>query len=399
MPSVMLSGPFSALMTEIGTSGTYRFAQPFRARIETVSTVLKDAGYDVFSAHSADLYGEAPWSDDFVRRDLHWAETCDVQLVLVPTDDDGVMVRSDGTMIELGFAHARDKPIILLSDTLNPGGSSFFFRSFAEKVAIRHIDWNGDFVTELLACLERETGGGERKQHRTRQQRSDVEGVLADLRAETEPHCVSLHGLSLTVLPGVLSPRLSHAPDALIGLWTVPKDARVLDLGCGCGVLGIAALAAGAASLVALDINPQAVANTNLNLRDLDLSDRGEARLSDAFSAVKPGEAFDLILFAAPYWNRKPNNDLDRSCYDDDYTFFQRAIDQAPQLLADGGRIYVIFSDQGDVGRAIRIIEAAGLMIADMQMQRPNKPGGHIRIIWELRCPARSETLGATART
>nr|WP_246788623.1 50S ribosomal protein L11 methyltransferase [Bradyrhizobium sp. CCBAU 53421] len=83
----------------------------------------------------------------------------------------------------------------------------------------------------------------------------------------------------LHILPGVLSPRLSHAPDALISKWHIESGATVLDLGCGSGVLGLAALRAGAEHLVALDINPQAVLTTKLNIERLGHSKQAEARL------------------------------------------------------------------------------------------------------------------------
>jgi predicted nicotinamide N-methyase len=42
---------------------------------------------------------------------------------------------------------------------------------------------------------------------------------------------------------------------------------RILDLGCGSGLVGIAAMAAGASSAVAVDTNPHAVVAARLNAR------------------------------------------------------------------------------------------------------------------------------------
>lgn len=153
-----------------------------------------------------------------------------------------------------------------------------------------------------------------------RHQMSDVDAMIADLRACEHPHDVEVCGMLLHILPGVLSPRLSHAPDALISKWHIQSGATILDLGCGSGVLGLAALRAGAERLVALDINPQAVLTTKTNIERLGYSDHAEVRLSDIYSALQPKETFDLILFAAPYWNRKAKDDLERSCFDEGHS-------------------------------------------------------------------------------
>ncbi|MDI3567380.1 50S ribosomal protein L11 methyltransferase [Bradyrhizobium sp. Arg816] len=65
---------------------------------------------------------------------------------------------------------------------------------------------------------------------------------------------------------------------------------KVLDLGCGSGVLGLAALRAGAGSLVALDVNRQAVLTTKINVEPLGYTDKADARHSDAYYALRSEE-------------------------------------------------------------------------------------------------------------
>ncbi len=378
----MVTGPFSGLMTA-QSNGRYRFSQAHKSRIDAVHQLLTSAGYEILSAHLADNYGETPWHDEFVLRDMKWSTACDVQLVALPAETTGELIRSDGTMIELGLAFAKDKPIVILADDLGNARNSFFLRSFAEKHIANSIAWGDGYEKELLGCLESIARGPE--SYQAREQRTDVEGVIADLRSVRTPHRVIVSGIPLTVLPGVLSPRLSHAPDALMAKWTISPSARILDLGCGSGILGIAALRDGAKRLVALDINPKAVETTSLNLANLKLADRGEARVSNAYSALRKGDVFDVILFAAPYWNRPALDYLERSVFDNEYEFFRTAVDQAHNWLAPNGTMYVIFSDQGDVGRALRTIDASKLRVQDMHLFRPSQPAGHIRIIWDLK--------------
>jgi SAM-dependent methyltransferase len=383
MAKVMVSGPFSALMTR-NSSGAFQFSDTFRGRLVLILELLASAGHEVFSAHTADSYGERPWVEDFVDRDLHWTSSCNVQLVLQPASSNGDVVRSDGTMIELGYAHALGKPIIILADNLDHEQNSFFLRSFPRREGVELLSWDEGFEPKLLDAIHRYAPSADaaavRRRHTT-----DVDAVLAELRADKKPHKVEVAGMELDILPGVLSPRLSHAPDALMAIWDIPEGSAVLDLGCGSGILGLAALRQGAASLVALDINPQAVKTTELNIANLGYEDRAAARISDGYSSLLENEKFDTIIFAAPYWNREAKDDLDRSCFDQDYVFFRKAIIEAPAWLDFCGSMYVIFSDQGDVSLALRIIEDSGLVVSEMHMQRPTQPGGHIRIIWKLK--------------
>ncbi|HJO36943.1 MAG: 50S ribosomal protein L11 methyltransferase [Pseudomonadota bacterium] len=70
------------------------------------------------------------------------------------------------------------------------------------------------------------------------------------------------------------------------------RGARVLDYGCGSGVLGLAALALGAATVHAVDIDPQAVRATQANAA---LNQR-EGQLTASLPASAPDGDFDLVL-------------------------------------------------------------------------------------------------------
>ncbi len=80
----------------------------------------------------------------------------------------------------------------------------------------------------------------------------------------------------------------------------VKEGEQVLDVGTGCGMLGILA-AKKAGSVVAVDLNPYAIrcAKENSALNGV----RGKIDFVQAslFTALNPNAAFDLILFNAPY--------------------------------------------------------------------------------------------------
>lgn len=69
---------------------------------------------------------------------------------------------------------------------------------------------------------------------------------------------------------------------------------RVLDLGSGSGILGIAAVRLGAASAVCADVNPEAVASARAN----GLRNGVDARLVHRLAGPRDlaGEAFDLVV-------------------------------------------------------------------------------------------------------
>jgi ribosomal protein L11 methyltransferase len=68
---------------------------------------------------------------------------------------------------------------------------------------------------------------------------------------------------------------------------------RVLDIGCGSGVLAIAALALGAGSAVAVDVDPAALAACRANAARNDVGDR--LTVLDGVARVPPA-AYDLVV-------------------------------------------------------------------------------------------------------
>ncbi len=87
-------------------------------------------------------------------------------------------------------------------------------------------------------------------------------------------------------------------------------DARVLDLFCGSGALGLEALSRGAASCVFVDEHRQAIAVTDENLIKAKL-DGGRTVKADVFSFLqRDPTTYDLILADPPYWKGYGDTDL-----------------------------------------------------------------------------------------
>ena len=100
----------------------------------------------------------------------------------------------------------------------------------------------------------------------------------------------------------IISPKMAfgtgnHETTSLICSWLLGHDLgglRVLDMGCGTGILGIIALRRGASSLTAIDIDPWAYENVHENAT-LNAVSVDEIICGDA-SALEGKASYDLIL-------------------------------------------------------------------------------------------------------
>ena len=80
----------------------------------------------------------------------------------------------------------------------------------------------------------------------------------------------------------------------------VPKDAQVLDVGTGCGLLGIVAAAKGG-NVLAADLNPYAIRCAKHNSKLNHVQAKMGFLQTDLFTAFNGKAKFDLITFNAPY--------------------------------------------------------------------------------------------------
>ena len=91
----------------------------------------------------------------------------------------------------------------------------------------------------------------------------------------------------------------------LLGAWaSVAGSRRILDIGCGSGLIALmAAQRAETAQVVAVEIDPEAVADARLNAARSPFSDRVEVVEADVMRFAKDysGQRFDCILSNPPY--------------------------------------------------------------------------------------------------
>jgi release factor glutamine methyltransferase len=141
---------------------------------------------------------------------------------------------------------------------------------------------------------------------------------------------------------------------------------RVLEIGTGSGLLSLCALKAGAASVVATDINPHAVENARFNAERFGYAERFEARLvsqgdSGAYAVLRPGERFDLILSNPPWEDDTPGRIEDFALYDLRWALLRSLLDGLTERLEPGGKVWLAYGTRQGVEAVLREAAARGM--------------------------------------
>jgi methylase of polypeptide subunit release factors len=177
-------------------------------------------------------------------------------------------------------------------------------------------------------------------------------------------------GFELLVRPTVFHPRFFLTSEffaAFVARLDL-KGKRVADIGTGSGIIALAAARAGAASVVAIDINPSAARTALDNARANGLGEQVAALCSDLLSALGPGVQFDVILTNPPYFPDEPLDLADRAWNaGPGYRDIAPLFEQARARLAPGGLIYLLISSESDMGLLGSLIERAGLRARAIQ--------------------------------
>jgi nucleoside 2-deoxyribosyltransferase len=149
-PAVFLCGP----ITNVIDAGAFNTS--VRRLIERMAERLEGAGFSVLSAHRAELFGacipERPL--DVFLRDWNFARTSDAMVVILPSDSEGRLIRSDGTFMELGWAVALQKPLFIVTDPAASGRSYLFdglldFSSRAQRFDFQEAMEGSEFLLRL----------------------------------------------------------------------------------------------------------------------------------------------------------------------------------------------------------------------------------------------------------
>jgi release factor glutamine methyltransferase len=159
-------------------------------------------------------------------------------------------------------------------------------------------------------------------------------------------------GFHLAVPPTVFHPRIFLTSEffaGFIGRLDLSGN-RVADVGTGSGILALAAARAGAASVLAIDVNPNAAKAAADNAHRNGLGERVVTVCSNLLSALAPRTLFDVILSSPPSFAGEPIDLADRAWHaGPDYRDIAALFAQARKRLAPGGRMYVLLSSHSDL--------------------------------------------------
>jgi release factor glutamine methyltransferase len=138
----------------------------------------------------------------------------------------------------------------------------------------------------------------------------------------------------------------------------VEAGERVLDMGTGCGILGILA-AKKASAVVAVDVNPYAVRCAKENATFNNVRGKMAFIQGDLLTPLREAEKFDVILFNAPYL-LADKNEVDSwiaRAWAGGVTgrqIIDRFISEAPKHLKRSGRVLLMQSTLANVGGSLR---------------------------------------------
>lgn len=104
------------------------------------------------------------------------------------------------------------------------------------------------------------------------------------------------------------------------------SDLCIVDLGCGCGMLSIAAAVMGAQSVVGVEIDPEAMEVASRNIDQYDLDDECALLLGDVTALPLRERSADVVVMNPPFGTKK-NKGID-------VIFLQQALRIAPTVYS-----------------------------------------------------------------
>jgi 16S rRNA G1207 methylase RsmC len=182
------------------------------------------------------------------------------------------------------------------------------------------------------------------------------------LKANLDLHLGEVEGIDLKIFPGVHPSHKFRTTSFLLrSVKEFLPGSRVLDMGCGPGIVGLYSLKQKAEHVVFADINPLAIQNSIENARNIfDNSTNTQYFVSNCFDSIDK-QTFDTIIWNIPFHssNVKIENYIDYSLYDPGFKSLRRFLSQSEMFLEKDGFIFIAFSNKGDVKEVESIFDSS----------------------------------------
>lgn len=173
----------------------------------------------------------------------------------------------------------------------------------------------------------------------------------------------------------------------------LPKSARVLDLGSGCGTLGTLLCAKDPhCRITGIELDPSAHEAALENIRRNGLEDRLSSICADLRSV--PMGNYSLCVSNPPYYTGGPASQKTPSARRDDNCTIPELLDAASRALKFGGDLYLVHkpeklaqiitcgSNRDLEAKRLRLVrhkENGGISLILLQLRKGGKPG----LLWE----------------
>lgn len=142
----------------------------------------------------------------------------------------------------------------------------------------------------------------------------------------------------------------------------------VLDIGSGSGIYTVAMLAAGAAHVTALDINPAAAAVGRDNVRRNQLDELRLSCVSSGLAEYRPARRFDVVITNPPHLpydeRYATDNGLEAALVAgrNGRALYDTVVERIDDLLVPGGTLFMAHSSLADVERTTAELRARGYL-------------------------------------
>jgi nucleoside 2-deoxyribosyltransferase len=150
LKSIFVGGPIQHAIS------SYTFNKDLKAIITQIISIFSNEKWNVYSAHLAEEFGLKidSFSPKFISlRDYTWMNNCDVFFAVLLSNKDKKLIRTDGTHVELGWASAMGKPIILLCDDNYKSQLSLLVQGLGEITSFKIISYE-DFKRDSSIIID-----------------------------------------------------------------------------------------------------------------------------------------------------------------------------------------------------------------------------------------------------